>query len=51
MPLPRFATAQLTLFRTPFNDPDFIFELKVDGFRDLAYIQDGRCELVSLSCS
>jgi bifunctional non-homologous end joining protein LigD len=47
MPLPRFDTAQLTLFRTPFNDPDFIFELKVDGFRGLAYIQDGNCELVS----
>jgi bifunctional non-homologous end joining protein LigD len=40
-------TAQLTLFRTPFNDPDFIFELKVDGFRGLAYINDGVCELVS----
>jgi hypothetical protein len=30
-------TAQLTLFRMPFNDPEFIFELKVDGFRGLAY--------------
>jgi bifunctional non-homologous end joining protein LigD len=40
-------TAQLTLFRTPFNDPEFIFELKVDGFRGLAYIDDGVCELVS----
>ena len=40
-------TAQLTLFRTPFNDPDFVFELKVDGFRGLAYIDNGNCELVS----
>ena len=47
MPLPRFDTAQLTLFRTPFNDPDFIFELKVDGFRGLAYIDDRVCALVS----
>jgi ATP-dependent DNA ligase len=47
MTLPRFDTAQLTLFRTPFNDADFIFELKVDGFRGLAYIDDGVCELVS----
>ena len=47
MPLPRIDTAQLTLFRTPFNDPDFLFELKVDGFRALAYIDDGVCELVS----
>ena len=39
MGLPRFDTAQLTLFRTPFNDPDFIFELKHDGFRGLAYIE------------
>jgi len=47
MALPRIDTAQLTLLRTPFNDPDFIFELKVDGFRALAYIDDGVCELVS----
>jgi len=47
MALPRMYTAQLTLFRTPFNDPAFIFELKVDGFRGLAYIDDGVCELVS----
>jgi bifunctional non-homologous end joining protein LigD len=47
MALPRMDTAQLSLFRTPFNDPDFIFELKVDGFRGLAYIDDGVCELVS----
>jgi bifunctional non-homologous end joining protein LigD len=47
MALPCMDTAQLTLFRTPFNDPDFVFELKVDGFRGLAYIDDGVCELVS----
>jgi len=40
-------TAQLTLVRQPFNDPDFLFELKHDGFRALAHIWDGRCELVS----
>jgi bifunctional non-homologous end joining protein LigD len=45
--LPRFDTAQLTLFRTPFDDPNFLFELKHDGFRALAYISDGKCELVS----
>jgi hypothetical protein len=32
----RMDTAQLMLFRTPFNDPDFFFELKVDGFPALA---------------
>jgi hypothetical protein len=29
-------TAQLTLVRQPFDHPDFLFELKHDGFRALA---------------
>jgi len=33
---PRMDTAQLTLVRQPFDDPDFLFELKHDGFRALA---------------
>jgi bifunctional non-homologous end joining protein LigD len=44
---PRFDTAQLSLVRTPFDDPDFLFELKHDGFRALAHIWDGNCELIS----
>jgi bifunctional non-homologous end joining protein LigD len=40
-------TAQLTVIRTPFDDPDFLFELKHDGFRALAHIWDGNCELAS----
>jgi bifunctional non-homologous end joining protein LigD len=40
-------TARLTLVRQPFNDPNFLFELKHDGFRALAYISDRHCELVS----
>jgi bifunctional non-homologous end joining protein LigD len=44
---PRFDTAQLSLVRTIFDDPDFLFELKHDGFRALAHIWDGNCELVS----
>jgi bifunctional non-homologous end joining protein LigD len=40
-------TAQLSLVRTPFDDPDFLFELKHDGFRALARIWDGNCELIS----
>jgi ATP-dependent DNA ligase len=39
--------AQLTLVRQPFDDPNSLFELKHDGFRSLAYIWDGKCELVS----
>jgi bifunctional non-homologous end joining protein LigD len=44
---PCFDTAQLSLVRTPFDDPDFLFELKHDGFRALAHVWDGNCELVS----
>jgi bifunctional non-homologous end joining protein LigD len=40
-------TAQLTLIRQPFDHPDFLFELKHDGFRALAHIWDGNCELIS----
>jgi hypothetical protein len=39
--------AKLTLVRQPFYHPDFIFELKHDGFRALAHIWDGKCQLVS----
>jgi bifunctional non-homologous end joining protein LigD len=31
----------------PFNHPDWVFEIKWDGFRSLAYIENGRCKLVS----
>jgi bifunctional non-homologous end joining protein LigD len=31
----------------PFDSDDFIYELKIDGFRALAYIQNGRGELIS----
>jgi hypothetical protein len=30
-----------------FDDPDYIFELKHDGFRAIAYIENGDCKLVS----
>jgi len=38
---------RLRLVKEPFNDPDYIFELKHDGFRTLAYIEGGECKLVS----
>jgi bifunctional non-homologous end joining protein LigD len=47
MPLPLMNAAKLTLIRQPFDHPDFLFELKHDGFRALAHIWDGKCELVS----
>jgi bifunctional non-homologous end joining protein LigD len=31
----------------PFDSDEYIFELKIDGFRSLAYIEDGQCDLVS----
>jgi hypothetical protein len=31
----------------PFDSDDYIFELKIDGFRSLAYIENGQRELVS----
>lgn len=39
MPLGRLAE--------PFNHPDWIFEIKWDGFRCLAFIEKGRCRLLS----
>ena len=31
-----------------FDDPEWLFELKHDGFRSLAYIESDQCRLVSL---
>ena len=31
----------------PFDDPDWIYELKMDGFRALAIIEHGRAQLLS----
>ena len=44
--LPRIQPMRLRITK-PFDDPDYIFELKHDGFRALAYIEDGSCRLVS----
>jgi len=38
---------RLRLAKEPFDNPDFIFELKHDGFRTLAYVENGECRLVS----
>jgi len=38
---------RLRLVREPFDHPDYIFELKHDGFRAIAYLQSGECKLVS----
>ena len=49
MNLPVIEAMKLSRIAAPFDNPDFVFELKYDGFRSLAYIADGRCSLVSLS--
>src|SRR5947209_3650639 len=33
--------------RRPFDGAEWIFELKYDGFRALAYLEHGRCRVVS----
>jgi hypothetical protein len=38
---------RLTRIAKSFDDPDYIFELKHDGFRAIAYIEAGECKLVS----
>jgi bifunctional non-homologous end joining protein LigD len=30
-----------------FDGSDWVYELKYDGFRALAYVEDGRCRFVS----
>ena len=45
--LPRICPLTLARLRTPFDDPDWAFELKHDGFRAIAYISDDGCRLVS----
>lgn len=33
--------------RDAFDDHDWLFELKYDGFRALAHLRNGRCQLIS----
>ncbi len=45
--LPRFSPMPLLPVGEPFNHRDWIFEVKYDGFRALAYVEDGFASLVS----
>jgi bifunctional non-homologous end joining protein LigD len=47
MPLPKLEPLDLQDIRTPFDDPEWLFEVKYDGFRALAFIDSGECQLVS----
>ena len=44
---PQFQPMPLLKRRLPFDDPDFIFEVKWDGFRALAIVEHGRAQLIS----
>ncbi len=45
--LPSILPAKLARSLEPFDDKDWLFELKHDGFRSLAYVESGKCRLVS----
>jgi bifunctional non-homologous end joining protein LigD len=45
--LPRIQPMRLTTVAKAFDGPDYIFELKHDGFRAIAYVEAGECKLVS----
>ncbi len=45
--LPEIQPAKLARTLQPFDDPAWLFELKHDGFRSLAYLKNGQCRLVS----
>jgi bifunctional non-homologous end joining protein LigD len=38
---------RLRLVKEPFDHPDYLFELKHDGFRAVAYLQNRECKLIS----
>ena len=44
---PKFQPLTLGRATQPFSHPDWLFELKFDGFRALVGIEQGKCRLVS----
>ena len=45
--LPRMDAMELVRQPTAFSHKDWIYEIKYDGIRGLAYVQDATCQLVS----
>ncbi len=45
--LPRIQPIAPKRIQAPFDHTEFVFELKMDGWRCLAYIENGVCRLVS----
>jgi ATP-dependent DNA ligase len=49
--LPQFTPMPLARLPEPFDHPHWVFELKYDGFRSLAYVERGRVRLASRNAS
>jgi hypothetical protein len=47
MTLPRVQPIAPTWRKEPFDDPDWLFDFKFDGFRALCYIEQRRNRLIS----
>jgi bifunctional non-homologous end joining protein LigD len=45
--LPRVQPIAPARAKAPFDDPGWLFDVKYDGFRALAYLEQGRCRLIS----
>ena len=45
--LPRVRPIIPTRRKEPFDDPDWLFDFKYDGFRALCYIEQGGCRFIS----
>src|SRR5436305_859352 len=45
--IPQFSPMRLALRREPFDHPDWLYELKYDGFRALLITENGAARLVS----
>ena len=45
--LPILSAMRLSRRLEPFDSSDYLYEIKHDGFRGLAYMENGQCRLVS----
>src|SRR5215469_11222915 len=47
MTLPRVQPIIPTWKKEPFDNPEWLFDFKYDGFRALCYLERGRCRFIS----
>jgi hypothetical protein len=47
MTLPQVQRIISVARKEPFDDPDWLFDFKYDGFRSLLYFEEGSCRLIS----